>query len=99
MHGQIEHAAHPRKLLQKVMHGAQGQVELVTLAPHHLDAWDVHGSRSVLAPDADALAITEALVDRSHNDLLLTLARAMGVDMTTFGDPSLCTGPITQLLV
>jgi hypothetical protein len=42
---------------------------------------------------------TAAVVDRSHNDLLITLARAMGIDMTTFGDPSLCTGPITQLLV
>jgi hypothetical protein len=36
--------------------------------------------------------------DRSHNDLLLTLAKVMGVNLTTFGDPQYSTGPITQLL-
>jgi hypothetical protein len=36
--------------------------------------------------------------DRSHNDLLLTLAKVMGTPMSTFGETSFCTGPITQLL-
>ena len=42
---------------------------------------------------------TNAIVDRSHNDLLLTLAKVMGVDLGgTFGTASYCTGPITQIL-
>jgi len=37
--------------------------------------------------------------ERAHNDLLLTLAQVMGVNVgTTFGTASFCTGPITQLL-
>jgi uncharacterized protein DUF1552 len=36
--------------------------------------------------------------DRSHNDLLLTLAQVMGAPMTTFGEPSYCTGPIKEIL-
>ncbi len=37
--------------------------------------------------------------DRCHNDLLLTLAKVMGVDVgSTFGTPSFCTGPIAQIL-
>jgi len=37
--------------------------------------------------------------NRCHNDLLLTLAKVMGVDVgTTFGTPSYCTGPITEIL-
>lgn len=35
---------------------------------------------------------------RSHNDLYLTLARAMGVDAATFGEPRACTGPIPGML-
>lgn len=34
----------------------------------------------------------------AHNDLLVTLAKAMGTNITTFGDPSLNKGPITALL-
>lgn len=34
---------------------------------------------------------------RPHNDLLVSLANAMGVDDTTFGDPDHCTGPLTAL--
>jgi hypothetical protein len=42
---------------------------------------------------------TSGIVDRSHNDLLLTLASVMGVDVgTTFGNPAYCKGPITQVL-
>jgi hypothetical protein len=47
----------------------------------------------------DADTSTSAIVDRSHNDLLITLGQIMGVNMTTFGDSSLCTGPIKEILV
>jgi len=36
--------------------------------------------------------------DRAHNDLLLTLAKVMGVSLTSFGEASYCTGPITEIL-
>jgi hypothetical protein len=37
--------------------------------------------------------------NRCHNDLLLTLAQIMGVNVgSTFGTASYCTGPITQIL-
>jgi hypothetical protein len=36
---------------------------------------------------------------RAHNDLLVTLARAMGANVTTFGDPDLNAGPLTEILV
>lgn len=36
---------------------------------------------------------------RSHNDLFVTIGQAMGLaDFTTFGEPTLCTGPIAELL-
>lgn len=35
---------------------------------------------------------------RPHNDLLLTLAQSMGVDLKTFGKPEWCTGPLTELM-
>ncbi|HXX69836.1 MAG TPA: DUF1552 domain-containing protein [Polyangiaceae bacterium] len=60
---------------------------------------------------ANAAANSPPTNNRFHNDLLLTLAQVMGVNMTTFGSvtgtpPSLqdggtvtfCTGPITQIL-
>lgn len=34
---------------------------------------------------------------RPHNDLLLSIAQAMGLSATTFGDPAHCTGPIAEL--
>jgi hypothetical protein len=34
-----------------------------------------------------------------HNNLLVSLARAMGTSDTTFGDPAHCTGPLTGLSV
>jgi hypothetical protein len=33
-----------------------------------------------------------------HNNLLVSLANVMGVNLTTFGDPQYCTGPLTGLL-
>jgi hypothetical protein len=34
---------------------------------------------------------------RSHNDLWVSVANAMGLQTTTFGEPSLCTGPLAGL--
>jgi hypothetical protein len=36
--------------------------------------------------------------DRAHNDLLLTLAKVMGQNVSCVGDTQYCTGPITQIL-
>lgn len=36
-------------------------------------------------------------VDRSHNDLLVSLAQACGVDIDTFGEPAHCRGAATEL--
>ncbi|HTB72626.1 MAG TPA: DUF1552 domain-containing protein [Polyangiaceae bacterium] len=41
---------------------------------------------------------TSTIVDRAQNDLLLTLAKVMGVDMSTFGNAMYCKGPITEIL-
>jgi hypothetical protein len=65
--------------------GANGQLKTGNLVTFPLDVID--GDQAKAAPN-----------DRSHNDLLLTLAKAMGTPMTTFGEPSYCTGPITQIL-
>ncbi len=32
-----------------------------------------------------------------HNDLLVTLAQVMGINITTFGNPAYCTGPLSGL--
>lgn len=34
---------------------------------------------------------------RAHNDLLISLAQCFGLEMDRFGDPALCTGPLTTL--
>jgi hypothetical protein len=65
--------------------GANGKLKTGQLVTFPLDLTD--GSESV--------AETK---DRSHNDLLLTLAQAMGTSLSTFGEPTYCTGPITQIL-
>lgn len=36
--------------------------------------------------------------DRPHNDLLVTLLNAMGIESTGFGDPEFNTGPISQIV-
>jgi Protein of unknown function (DUF1552) len=47
----------------------------------------------------DADPTTSGVVDRAHNDLLLTLAKVMGVDLGgVFGTASYCTGPIAEIL-
>jgi hypothetical protein len=38
------------------------------------------------------------VVDRAHNDLLLTLGRIMGVELASFGDPGYCSGVIDEIL-
>jgi len=43
-------------------------------------------------------AMKAATTDRSHNDLLLTLAKVMGTPVQTFGEASYCTGPISEIL-
>jgi hypothetical protein len=37
--------------------------------------------------------------NRPHNDLLVTLLNAFGLEDTTFGDERFCTGPLSELLV
>jgi hypothetical protein len=34
---------------------------------------------------------------RAHNDLLISLAHAFGLEVDSFGDPQFCTGPIAEL--
>jgi hypothetical protein len=47
----------------------------------------------------DSDSTTSGVVDRNHNDLHLTLAKVMGVDLGgSFGTASYCTGPIAQIL-
>jgi len=65
--------------------GANGQLKTGNLVTFPLDLVD--GSEATAAKN-----------DRSHNDLLLTLAKVMGAPLTTFGEASYCTGPITQIL-
>ncbi len=38
------------------------------------------------------------MAKRAHNDLHLTIAKAMGVTLSTFGNPTYCTGPLTEIL-
>jgi hypothetical protein len=40
---------------------------------------------------------TEAGMGPAHNDLFVSIANALGVPMTTFGDPRVCTGPLVGL--
>jgi Protein of unknown function (DUF1552) len=66
--------------------GANGQLKTGQMVTFPLDLTDSSGSPASFK------------VDRAHNDLLLTLAQVMGTPMTTFGEPTYCTGPITQIL-
>jgi hypothetical protein len=34
-----------------------------------------------------------------HNNLLVSVLNAMGIDANTFGDPEYCTGPLSGLTV
>lgn len=66
--------------------GANGQLKTGNLATFPLDQ---SGQGSPTMPPKG---------DRSHNDLLLTLAKVMGAPRSTFGESSYCTGPITEIL-
>ncbi|MFO0551528.1 MAG: DUF1552 domain-containing protein [Polyangiaceae bacterium] len=37
--------------------------------------------------------------DRAHNDLLLTVLNAMGIEDTEFGDPQFISGPLSEIVV
>jgi hypothetical protein len=65
--------------------GANGQLKTGNLVTFPLDLTD--GGESVAETN-----------DRAHNDLLLTLAQVMGTPMSKFGEPTYCTGPITQII-
>lgn len=65
--------------------GANGQLKTGNLVTFPLD---MSGGDPTKPPKGD----------RSHNDLLLTLAKVMGAPMQSFGESSFCTGPITELL-
>lgn len=59
----------------------------------------------VLAGNADGYFRTGRYVELRgsaeipHNNVLLTLCHAMGVPLSTFGNPDYCTGPIARLAV
>jgi Protein of unknown function (DUF1552) len=56
----------------------------------------------VLIGGAGGKLATNTFVDyankRPHNDLWITLAQALGVKLTTFGDPKQCTGPLEEIM-
>jgi len=67
--------------------GANGKLKTGQMVTFPLDLVD--GDEKVAGPK-----------DRAHNDLLLTLAQVMGAPPASgkFGEPTYCTGPITQIL-
>ena len=65
--------------------GANGQLKTGQMVTFPLD---FSGSQPTMPPKTD----------RSHNDLLLTLAKVMGTPLSTFGESSFCSGTISQLL-
>jgi hypothetical protein len=65
--------------------GANGKLKTGRMVSFALDVLD--GDMNVRASK-----------DRSHNDLLMTLAKVMGVNLSTFGDKQYCTGPIAEIL-
>jgi len=65
--------------------GANGQLKTGQMVTFSLDLTD----------SDPRVAISK---DRSHNDLLLTLAKVMGQNPTCIGDAQYCTGPITEIL-
>ncbi len=65
--------------------GANGQLKTGQMVTFPLDL-------------ADGDPNVRASKDRSHNDLLLTLAKVMGQSPTCVGDAQYCTGPINEIL-
>jgi hypothetical protein len=75
----------------------------VVLFANSLSNGSTHSGRRlpwVLAGKAGGALRTGRYVkfsDRPHNDLLVTLCQALGVETNTFGDPRFCSGPLTEL--
>lgn len=69
-----------------VVGGANGQLKTGQMLTFPMDLADAGN-------EANAV-----MNHRAHNDLLLTLAKVMGVNLPTFGEASLCTGPIAEML-
>lgn len=59
--------------------------------------WDYRQNKAV-APDDGAFPYQWNGQGRAHNDLFITIANAMGVGITSFGNTSISTGPIAQML-
>jgi Protein of unknown function (DUF1552) len=64
---------------------------------HELDAlpWVVGGGSAVGFSGGRFLQLDKA----PHNNLFVSLAQAMGVETNTFGNPTVCTGPLAGLRV
>jgi hypothetical protein len=61
---------------------------------------DFHSAPFVMAGSAGGYFRTGRFLDRqheSHNNLLLSIAQAYGVEGNSFGDPAYCTGPMSGL--
>ena len=46
-------------------------------------------------PEADGTSLLDHTLP--HNNLYVSLANAMGIDIDTFGNPAVCTGPLAGL--
>ncbi len=64
----------------------------------HAETHERNNMRFVLA-GGDAFLKTGRMsnVDRSHNDLLVSLAQSVGVPIDTFGERTHCAGPLTEI--
>jgi hypothetical protein len=60
-------------------------------------SWDSRLDRAIPADDA-GFPYTWNGRGRPHNDLFVTIANAMGLPLTTFGNTSVATGPISELI-
>ena len=92
--------------LQQIPEGAGTLLDnTVVLWCNELAKGNVHGRMNapyVLAGKAGGALQTGRFLnfdgDVPHNNLLLSLTHAMGLDDTSFGNPDWCTGPLTGLL-
>jgi hypothetical protein len=67
----------------------------------HADAHDFNDMPYVLFGGGNGILQTGQHLDfpgRAHNDLLVTLMQAMGLDVDTFGKPDYVTGPLSGVL-
>jgi hypothetical protein len=61
---------------------------------HHLP-WVLAGQGGGSVRTGRFLQVPRSPTARGHNDLFVSLANAMGSNITTFGNPAVCKGPIT----